>query len=69
MNLLESKYFMENCDYSFGVINLLNVKNANLRNSEFIDKYLSLKKSGKSYMTLFIDNVRLYRRRSNWSNL
>lgn len=55
---------MDNCDYSFGAINLLNTKNANLRNSEFIDKYLSIKKSGKSYMTLFIDNVRLYRRPS-----
>jgi NAD+ synthase len=55
---------MNNCDYSFGAITLSNTKPANLKNSEFIEKYLLIRDSGKSYMTLFIDNIRLYNRPS-----
>ena len=61
MTLLESKYLMENCDYSFGSITVGNTKSANLSNSEFIQKYMGIKNDGRSFMTLYIDNVRLYR--------
>jgi hypothetical protein len=57
------------CDYTFGdqssVINNVYggfMKEANILNQEFIDKYKSIKLSNKGYMTLFIDNIRLYNR-------
>lgn len=55
---------MENCDYSFGSITVGNTKSANLSNSEFIQKYMGIKNDGRSFMTLYIDNIRLYRRPS-----
>ena len=43
------------------------MKEANIENLEFIEKYNQIKKSGKNYMTLFIDNIRLYNRKINFT--
>lgn len=66
MNLFDPTYIRDNCDFSFGDhpgLNLFNgyMNPANINNREFIKKYESLKES-KSYMTLFIDSIRLYNR-------
>jgi hypothetical protein len=57
------------CDYSFGDqagqwsgIYTHFMKEANLMNFEFVSKMFEIKRS-KDYMTLFIDNIRLYNRR------
>jgi len=67
--LLESTNLSDMCDYTFGdqssIINNVYggfMKDANISNKEFIDKYESIKTSNKGYMTLFIDNIRLYNR-------
>lgn len=66
MTLLDPTYIRDNCDYSFGdqsgstFINGY-MKPANLNNMEFMNKYNSLL-GIKKYMTLFIDNIRLYKR-------
>jgi hypothetical protein len=69
MKLLESTNLSELCDYSFGdqasiVHNLYcaSMKPANLNNSEFIKLYNDKKEKGVKTMTLFIDNIRLYKR-------
>ena len=69
MNLIESTNLSELCDYSFGdqasvVHNLfcVSMKPANLNNQEFIRLYEDYKKKGVKTMTLFIDNIRLYKR-------
>jgi len=56
------------CDYSFGDqsgqwgnIHTSFMKDANLTNVEFVSKLFEIKKS-RDYMTLFIDNIRLYKR-------
>jgi len=56
------------CDYSFGDqsgqwgnIHTSFMKDANLTNVEFVSKLFETKKS-RDYMTLFIDNIRLYKR-------
>lgn len=56
------------CDYSFGdqasiVCNIEGgwMKNANINNIEFVEKVNLISKS-RNYMTLFIDNIRLYKR-------
>lgn len=68
MTLLDPTYLRDNVDYSFGdqssdVHKLWDcyMKNANIDNQEFIDKYNEVKKT-KNVMTLFIDNIRLYKR-------
>lgn len=68
MILLEPTYLSNIVDYSFGdqgsVINGLPgcwMKDANINNKEFIDKYNQVKNTKKT-MTLFIDNIRLYKR-------
>ena len=68
MNLIESTNLSELCDYSFGdqasvVHNLfcVSMKPANLNNQEFIRLYEDYKKKGVKTMTLFIDNIRLYK--------
>lgn len=68
MILLDPTYLRDNVDYSFGdqssdVHKLWNgyMKNANIHNQEFIEKYNQIKKT-KKVMTLFIDNIRLYKR-------
>ena len=66
MRLLDPTYIRDICDYSFGDQSGVNVfggymKFANKDNQEFMDKYRSLV-GVKPYMTLFIDNFRLYKR-------
>lgn len=61
-NLISSKYFIEKCDYSFGVLthpNMFPIKEANNTNLEFLDLCNT---SNKPLISLFIDNVRLYNR-------
>ncbi len=65
--LLDPTYISENCDYSFGDQSghqhrLCVMKDANPSNFEFRNKVQEIKNSGRSYMTLFIDNIRLYNR-------
>ena len=67
MNLLDPTYFHTNCDYSFGDQSgyqngIVTIKNANVENFEFLSKVQDVINSGKNYMTLFIDNIRLYKR-------
>ncbi len=66
MELLDPTYIRDICDYSFGDQSGLGcpggyMKNSDINNIEFINKYRSLV-GVKSYMTLFIDNIRLYKR-------
>jgi hypothetical protein len=67
MKLLEPTFFHINCDYSFGDQSgyqngLVSIKDANLSNFEFLNKVDECIKQGKKHMTLFIDNIRLYKR-------
>jgi len=68
MKLIEGVALSKLCDYSFGDqsgqwgnIYTSFMKDANLTNVEFVSKLFEVKKS-RSYMTLFIDNIRLYKR-------
>ena len=68
MNLIEGVSLSKLCDYSFGDqggqwgnIYTSFMKDANLTNLEFVSKLFEIKKS-RNYMTLFIDNIRLYKR-------
>ena len=68
MELIEGVALSELCDYSFGDqsgqwgnIFTSFMKDANLTNTEFVSKVFEIKKS-RDYMTLFIDNIRLYKR-------
>jgi len=68
MELIEGVALSNLCDYSFGDqsgqwgnIYTSFMKDANLSNQEFISKLFEVKKS-RDYMTLFIDNIRLYKR-------
>jgi hypothetical protein len=68
MELIEGFALSQLCDYSFGDqsgqwsnIYTSFIKDANLLNLEFIEKVFEIKKS-KNYMTIFIDNIRLYKR-------
>ena len=68
MELIEGIELSNLCDYSFGDqggqwgnIYTSFMKDANLLNLEFIEKLFEIKKS-RNYMTLFIDNIRLYKR-------
>lgn len=68
MQLIEGVSLSELCDYSFGDqsgqwgnIFTYFMKDANLLNLEFVEKVFEIKKS-RDYMTLFIDNIRLYKR-------
>ena len=68
MQLIEGVSLSELCDYSFGDqsgqwgnIFTSFMKDANLLNLEFVEKVFEIKKS-RDYMTLFIDNIRLYKR-------
>ena len=69
MELIEGVALSELCDYSFGDqsgqwsgIYTHYMKEANLMNFEFVSKVFEIEKS-RNYMTLFIDNIRLYDRR------
>ena len=68
MELIEGIAVSELCDYSFGDqsgqwgnIPTSFMKDANLNNLEFATKVFDIKKE-RDYMTLFIDNIRLYKR-------
>jgi len=68
MELIEGVALSKLCDYSFGDqggqwgnIYTSFMKDANLTNIEFVSKLFDIKKS-RDYMTLFIDNIRLYKR-------
>jgi hypothetical protein len=68
MELIEGVALSNLCDYSFGDqsgqwgnIYTSFMKEANLTNLEFVSKLFDIKKS-RNYMTLFIDNIRLYKR-------
>jgi len=68
MELIEGVALSKLCDYSFGDqsgqwgnIYTSFMKDANLTNVEFVSKLFEIKKS-RNYMTLFIDNIRLYKR-------
>jgi len=68
MELIEGVAVSELCDYSFGDqsgqwgnISTSFMKDANLNNVEFATKVFEIKKE-RDYMTLFIDNIRLYNR-------
>jgi hypothetical protein len=68
MELIEGIALSKLCDYSFGDqggqwgnIYTSFMKDANLTNIEFVSKLFDIKKS-RDYMTLFIDNIRLYKR-------
>lgn len=67
MNLIDGVKISDLCDYSFGdqsgkFGNVPDhfIKSANLLNLEFVEKVLL---NDKKYMTLFIDNIRLYKRK------
>ena len=69
MELIEGVTLSQMCDYSFGDqagqwsgIYTHFMKEANLMNFEFVSKVFEIKRS-RDYMTLFIDNIRLYNRR------
>ena len=68
MELIEGIALSRLCDYSFGDqagqwsnIHTHFMKDANFINIEFASKVFEIKKS-RDYMTLFIDNIRLYKR-------
>jgi hypothetical protein len=68
MELIEGVALSKLCDYSFGDqsgqwgrIYTSFMKEANSTNTEFISTLFEIKKS-RDYMTLFIDNIRLYKR-------
>ena len=68
MELIEGVELSKLCDYSFGDqsgqwgnIYTSFMKGANLLNTEFATKVFETKKE-RDYMTLFIDNIRLYKR-------
>ena len=68
MELIEGVALSELCDYSFGDqagqwsgIYTHFMEDANLTNTDFVKKVFEIKKS-RDYMTLFIDNIRLYKR-------
>lgn len=69
MELIEGVALSRLCDYSFGDqsgkcgidIYTSFMKDANIQNLEFYDKYVEVKHK-RDYMTLFIDNIRLYKR-------
>ena len=68
MELIEGVALSELCDYSFGDqsgqwgnIYTSFMKDANLLNTEFASKVFDIKKE-RDWMTLFVDNIRLYKR-------
>jgi hypothetical protein len=68
MELIEGVALSNLCDYSFGDqsgqwgnIFTSFMKDANLTNVDFVTKVFEIKKQ-RNYMTLFIDNIRLYKR-------
>lgn len=79
MKLLENEELQRIVDYSFGDqsgvlggVSNAYMKKANLQNQEFKDRIDDVFRQGRSIMTLFVDNIRLYRRPlkySDWMHL
>ena len=77
--VIQHETLQKMCDYSFGdqsgvICCCPNayMKKANINNKEFLEKYDEAKRNNKEYMTLFIDNIRLYKRPieySDWMHL
>jgi hypothetical protein len=74
IDFIEGTKIAERCDYSFGDQASVScgipggfMKPASLNNQEFIEKINSIVKE-RNYMTLFIDNIRLYKRPIQTSN-
>ncbi len=69
MRLLDPTYIRDVVDYSFGDESGLSIggymRPANSNNQDFMTKYRQCVQDNKPFMTLFIDNMRLYRR-DNW---
>ena len=68
MEVIEGVELSKLCDYSFGDqsgqwgnIYTSFMKDANLLNTEFASKVFEIRKE-RDYMTLFVDNIRLYKR-------
>ena len=68
MEVIEGVALSKLCDYSFGDqsgqwgnIYTSFMKDANLLNTEFVSKLFDVSKE-RNYMTLFVDNIRLYKR-------
>ena len=68
MELIDGVALSKLCDYSFGDqsgqwsnIYTSFMKDANLLNTEFVSKVFEVSKE-RNYMTLFVDNIRLYKR-------
>ena len=68
MELIEGVALSKLCDYSFGDqsgqwsnIYTSFMQDANLLNTEFVSKVFEVSKE-RNYMTLFVDNIRLYKR-------
>ncbi len=66
MRLLDPTWIRDRVDYSFGDESGISIggymKPANSNNQEFMQRYQTAISGGARYMTLFIDNMRLYRR-------
>lgn len=67
MRLLDPTYIRDRVDYSFGDDSGTGtpggyIRLANLSNQDFAMKYLQCVQENRSFMTLFIDNIRLCRR-------
>lgn len=66
MRLLDPTWIRDTVDYSFGDESGLGIggyiRPANAQNQEFMNKYQQLVSEGREFMTLSIDNMRLYQR-------
>lgn len=66
MRLLDPTWIRDTVDYSFGDESGMSIdgymRPANSSNSDFIQLYYKFVQEQRPYMTLFIDNMRLYRR-------
>lgn len=66
MRLLDPTWIRDTVDYSFGDESGIGIggymRTANSSNGEFIQRYHQAVAAKKPYMTLFIDNMRLYQR-------
>lgn len=83
INIIEGTKLANLCDYSFGdqasiICNIYGgyMKDANIDNIEFVNRLKEVS-TERNYMTLFIDNIRLYKREillpnihdQNWVNM
>ncbi len=70
ITLLDPTFIRDTCDYSFGDNSGIGavpdgyMKPANIDNAEFIKKYREILASGRKAMVVFIDGIRLYKRKN-----